>query len=187
MATNFFQIQSQANILYGVLDDYLSEEEVKLVKKAHKIADDAHSGQYRKSGEAYISHPLSVALILAELKLDYLCIVAAILHDCIEDTSVTNEDVKNEFHKRIRNHFDESTKLYNDMLNEGIAKESARFVLPQATTTRLYMTGTIRSWMHYIELRSAKGTQKEHMDIANKIKFIFNENCPTIKSAMNWE
>ena len=97
------------------------------------------------------------------------------------------EDIKNEFHKRIRKHFDQSTKLYNDMLNEGIAKESARFVLPQATTTRMYMTGTIRSWMHYIELRSAHGTQKEHMDIANKIKLIFNEHCPTIKSAMNWE
>ena len=84
MATNFFQIQSQATFLYGVLGDYLSQEEVKLVKKAYKIADKAHSGQFRKSGEAYISHPLSVALILADLKLDYLCIVAAILHDLLK-------------------------------------------------------------------------------------------------------
>ena len=89
MANNFFQIQSQATFLYGVLGEYLSEKELSLVKKAYEIANKAHFGQYRKSGEAYISHPLSVALILAELKLDYLCIVAAILHDCIEDTTVT--------------------------------------------------------------------------------------------------
>ena len=97
------------------------------------------------------------------------------------------DDIKNGFYKKIKKHFDEATELYNDMLNAGIAKESARFVLPQATTTRMYMTGTIRSWMHYIELRSGQGTQKEHMDIANQIKLIFNQNCPTIKSAMNWE
>ena len=102
----------------------------------------------------------------------------------IDDIS---EDIKNGFHKKIKKHFDEATELYNDMLNVGIAKESARFVLPQATTTRMYMSGTIRSWMHYIELRSSHGTQKEHMDIANQIKLIFNQNCPTIKSAMNWE
>ena len=102
----------------------------------------------------------------------------------IDDIS---EDIKNGFHKKIKKHFDEATELYKDMLNAGIAKESARFVLPQATTTRMYMTGTIRSWMHYIELRSGQGTQKEHMDIANQIKLIFNQNCPTIKSAMNWE
>ena len=102
----------------------------------------------------------------------------------IDDIS---DDIKNGFYKKIKKHFNEATELYNDMLNAGIAKESARFVLPQATTTRMYMTGTIRSWMHYIELRSSHGTQKEHMDIANQIKLIFNQNCPTIKSAMNWE
>ena len=77
----------------------------------------------------------------------------------IDDIS---DDIKNGFYKKIKKHFDEATELYNDMLNAGIAKESARFVLPQATTTRMYMTGTIRSWMHYLELRSAHGTQKEH-------------------------
>jgi len=101
----------------------------------------------------------------------------------IDDIS---EDVKKEFNSRIRKHFDESTKLYNDMLDQGIAKESARFVLPQATTTRMYMTGTIRSWMHYIDLRTGHGTQKEHMDIANQIKEIFKDNLPVIASTMNW-
>ncbi|MBT5500152.1 MAG: hypothetical protein HOK03_05290, partial [Thiotrichales bacterium] len=65
MATKLFQIQSQISHLCSVLEGYLSKEEVRLVKKAHRIADRAHSGQFRKSGEPYISHPLSVALILA--------------------------------------------------------------------------------------------------------------------------
>ena len=96
------------------------------------------------------------------------------------------DDVKSHFNARIRKHFDESTQLYNDLLDQGVAKESARFVLPQATTTRMYMTGTIRSWMHYIDLRSGHGTQKEHMDIANQIKDIFKKNMPVIASTMNW-
>jgi|TARA_B110000116_G_C16742544_1_gene539306 thymidylate synthase (FAD) len=96
------------------------------------------------------------------------------------------QDIKDEFNKRIRKHFDDSTKLYDDLLNEGVAKESARFVLPQATTTRMYMTGTIRSWMHYIDLRAGHGTQKEHMDIANQIQIIFKENMPVIALTMNW-
>ena len=61
---------------------------------------------------------------------------------------------------RISQHFDEAIKLYNQMLDEGIAKECARFVLPLATPTRLYMSGTVRSWIHYIDLRSGNGTQK---------------------------
>ena len=101
----------------------------------------------------------------------------------IDDIS---DDVKSHFNARIRKHFDESTQLYNDLLDQGVAKESARFVLPQATTTRMYMTGTIRSWMHYIDLRSGHGTQKEHMDIANQIKDIFKKNMPVIASTMNW-
>ena len=101
----------------------------------------------------------------------------------IDDIS---EDVKSHFNVRIRKHFDEATQLYNDLLDQGVAKESARFVLPQATTTRMYMTGTIRSWMHYIDLRSGHGTQKEHMDIANQIKDIFKENMPVIASTMKW-
>ena len=96
------------------------------------------------------------------------------------------QDIKDEFNKRIRKHFDDSTKLYDDLLNEGVAKESARFVLPQATTTRMYMTGTIRSWMHYIDLRAGHGTQKEHMDIANQIQIIFKDNMPVIALTMNW-
>ena len=72
------------------------------------------------------------------------------------------------------------------MLNAGVAKECARFVLPLCTPTKIYMTGSVRSWLHYIELRSAHGTQKEHMDIANSCKKIFVEQFPSIAEAMEW-
>ena len=77
-------------------------------------------------------------------------------------------------------------KLYKEMLDASIAKESARFVLPLATPTRIYMTGSVRSWIHYIDLRSANGTQKEHMDIALGAKKIFCEQFPSVAEAMEW-
>tara|TARA_A100001201_G_scaffold3324_2_gene7641 strand:+ start:8416 stop:9066 length:651 start_codon:yes stop_codon:yes gene_type:complete len=82
--------------------------------------------------------------------------------------------------------FSSASALYEQMLGHGVAKECARFVLPLATPTKLYMTGSIRSWLHYIELRSAHGTQKEHMDIANSCKKIFVEQFPSISEAMEW-
>jgi thymidylate synthase (FAD) len=88
--------------------------------------------------------------------------------------------------ERIRMHFEYSLALYNDLLSKGVAKECARFVLPQATQTRLYMSGSLRSWMHYIDLRSAHGTQKEHMEVAEAIRCIFTCQFPTIASALGW-
>lgn len=88
--------------------------------------------------------------------------------------------------ERIRMHFEHSLTLYNDLLSKGVAKECARFVLPQATMTRLYMSGSIRSWIHYIELRSENGTQKEHMEIAEAVRCIFTCKFPTISSALGW-
>lgn len=87
----------------------------------------------------------------------------------------------------ISNHFKSAKKIYDQMINDGIAKECARFVLPLATPTRLFMSGTIRSWIHYIELRSSNGTQKEHMDIANQCKEIFVQQLPTISEALGWK
>ena len=87
---------------------------------------------------------------------------------------------------RIQLYFNEGMDLYNELLREGIAKECARFVLPLATPTRLYMSGTVRSWVHYIDLRSGHGTQKEHMDIANACKSIFTEQFPTVSAALEW-
>ena len=82
--------------------------------------------------------------------------------------------------------FDSSMALYQQMLEAGVAKECARFVLPLATPTRLYMSGSCRSWIHYIQLRSANGTQKEHMEIAEACKKIFAEQFPTVAEALEW-
>ena len=94
--------------------------------------------------------------------------------------------VKQEFEIKIRRHFDEAMVLYQSMLDAGVAKECARFALPLATPTRIYMTGSCRSWIHYINLRSAHGTQKEHMDIANACKEVFAENFPIVSEALEW-
>ena len=88
--------------------------------------------------------------------------------------------------KQMNTLFSSSLALYNQMLESGVAKECARFVLPLATPTRLYMTGSCRSWIHYIQLRSAHGTQKEHMDIANACKQLFVEKYPTVAEALEW-
>ena len=81
-------------------------------------------------------------------------------------------------------HFRDSVELYNYMLSKGVAKECARSVLPLNTVTRLYMSGTIRSWLHYIDLRGDNGTQKEHMSIARSIGEILDRELPTISRAM---
>lgn len=88
------------------------------------------------------------------------------------------------FEQRTRMLFAESQELYDDMLEAGIAKESARKVLPMNSPSRIYMTGTLRSWMHYTDLRCSNGTQKEHMDIANAIADIFAEQFPAIYQAL---
>tara|TARA_B100000579_G_scaffold435131_1_gene457635 strand:+ start:571 stop:1044 length:474 start_codon:yes stop_codon:yes gene_type:complete len=96
------------------------------------------------------------------------------------------EDQTKQLQKNIERYFAEGLDLYNELIREGVAKECARFVLPLATPTRLYMTGTIRSWIHYIDLRSAHGTQKEHMEIAEKCRDIFKEQFPIISEALEW-
>ena len=82
--------------------------------------------------------------------------------------------------------FSSSQSLYNQMIEYGVAKECARMVLPMCTPTRIYMTGSCRSWIHYINLRSAHGTQKEHMDIAEECRKVFTEQFPTVSEALEW-
>ena len=94
--------------------------------------------------------------------------------------------VKQKYEMKMQQLFTRSMDLYREMLDEGIAKECCRFVLPLATPTRLYMSGSVRSWVHYITLRSANGTQKEHMDIAEACKEIFVEQFPTCAEALEW-
>lgn len=94
------------------------------------------------------------------------------------------QSVNENFGSDIANHFIESQKLYQRMLDAGVAKECARAVLPLNTTTRLYMSGTIRSWLHYIDLRSWHGTQWEHTQIALNAMDIIKKQLPTIAEAM---
>ena len=96
------------------------------------------------------------------------------------------EEKQKELELSIARHFASSKDLYNELIRQGIAKECARFVLPLATPTRLYMSGSVRSWIHYIDLRSAHGTQKEHMDIAEQCREIFKEQLPTVSEALGW-
>ena len=94
--------------------------------------------------------------------------------------------VVQDFELKMQRHFVEGMKIYKEMLDAGVAKECARFVLPLATPTKLYMTGSVRSWIHYINLRSAHGTQKEHMEIAENCRAIFNEQFPIVAEALGW-
>ncbi len=181
MATNLFQIKSQISYLCSVLEEYMSNEEIELVKKAHKIAEKAHSGQFRKSGEPYISHPLSVALIIAELKLDYLCIVAAILHDCIEDTSVTKDDVKNQFGEQVAHIVEGVSKLTNLEFTSSSQKQAENFqklilamskdmrVMIIKLADRLHNMRTIDSMREEKKLLKAKETSELHAPIARRL------------------
>lgn len=99
--------------------------------------------------------------------------------------NISNEIIV-KWNTQIRQHFAKSKALYDGMIADGIAKECARFILPLATPTRLYMSGSVRSWIHYINLRSSNGTQKEHMIIANNCKQVFIEQFPTIGEALGW-
>ena len=96
-------------------------------------------------------------------------------------------ETKIRYNRQVRELFSKSQALYDDMIENGVAKECARFVLPLATPTKMYMNGTIRSWVHYINLRSGHGTQKEHMDIANKCKDIFIQQLPVVSEALGWK
>ena len=82
--------------------------------------------------------------------------------------------------------FSSALSLYNQMLEDGVAKECARMVLPLCTPTRIYMTGSCRSWIHYVNLRSAHGTQKEHMQIAEACRKVFTEQFPAVSEALEW-
>ena len=96
------------------------------------------------------------------------------------------QGITENYQAKIEKHFDDAMFLYNNLLDSGVAKECARFVLPLATPTRIYMTGSCRSWIHYIALRSSVGTQKEHRNIALECKEIFKDVFPQVAEAMEW-
>ena len=101
-------------------------------------------------------------------------------------TDDLDEFVKQNLELQTKTLFDSCVALYEQMLEQGVAKECARMVLPLATPTRIYMTGSCRSWAHYINLRSAHGTQKEHMEIAEACRKIFVEQFPAVSEALEW-
>ena len=94
------------------------------------------------------------------------------------------EETVEYYDQRIDDHFRQGVELYESLLHSGVAKECARAVLPLNTVTRLYMSGTIRSWLHYVDLRGDNGTQLEHMQIARSVGEILDTELPTIARAM---
>jgi len=95
-----------------------------------------------------------------------------------------DEFTQQDFQLKQQMVFDKAYKLYQEMLAAGIAKECARDVLPLATPTKLYMNGTLRSWLHYCDLRCAHGTQLEHKKVANGVKALVTEHFPLVTEAM---
>ncbi len=181
MATTLFQKHTKIDDLCLVLNSYLSHKEVELVKLAYRTANQAHSGQFRKSGEPYIHHPLSVALILADLKLDYFCIVAAILHDCIEDTSVTKEDVQAQFGEQVAHIVEGVSKLTSLEFTSSSQKQAENFqklilamskdmrVMVIKLADRLHNMRTLDSMSDEKKIQKAKETFELHAPIARRL------------------
>jgi len=88
--------------------------------------------------------------------------------------------------RKIAIHLEEAEHLYQELVSCGVALESARFILPLASPTRMYMNGTLRSWIHYINLRTSSGTQLEHRVIASAAQDIFADKFPNIAKALHW-
>tara|TARA_Y100000004_G_scaffold171534_1_gene207601 strand:- start:760 stop:1419 length:660 start_codon:yes stop_codon:yes gene_type:complete len=98
-------------------------------------------------------------------------------------TDLLGKPATADLYRRVAIHFEDAEHLYQELLSSGVAKESARFILPTAAPTKLFMNGTLRSWLHYINLRTDVSTQLEHREIALKIKDIFKQQFPTIAEA----
>ncbi|MDB4026721.1 bifunctional (p)ppGpp synthetase/guanosine-3',5'-bis(diphosphate) 3'-pyrophosphohydrolase [Candidatus Thioglobus sp.] len=181
MTTTLFQKHTKIDDLCLVLNSYLPHSEIELVKLAYKMANKAHSGQFRKSGEPYIHHPLSVALILADLKLDYFCVVAAILHDCIEDTSVTKEDVQAQFGEQVAHIVEGVSKLTSLEFTSSSQKQAENFqklilamskdmrVMVIKLADRLHNMRTLDSMSDEKKIQKAKETFELHAPIARRL------------------
>ncbi|WP_300029469.1 bifunctional (p)ppGpp synthetase/guanosine-3',5'-bis(diphosphate) 3'-pyrophosphohydrolase [Candidatus Thioglobus sp.] len=167
--------------LCDVLETYMSKSQVEGVYQAYIVAATAHDGQYRKSGEAYVFHPISVAMILAELQLDYYCIVAALLHDCIEDTNITFEDIKYDFGYEIAHIVEGVSKLTGLEFHTNADKQAQNFrklflamsddmrVMVIKLADRLHNMRTLGSMRRDKQLRIAKETVEIHAPIARRL------------------
>ncbi|SFV63621.1 GTP pyrophosphokinase, (p)ppGpp synthetase I [hydrothermal vent metagenome] len=160
---------------------YLSNKQIKPIYKAFEISKKAHQGQYRKSGEEYIIHPLSVAMILAELNLDSHTISAAILHDCIEDTYISASDIKKQFNKDTANLVEGVSKLENLKFNSELELQARNFqklllamnkdirVILIKIADRLHNMRTLESMTRIKQIRIAKETLDIYAPIAKKL------------------
>ncbi len=167
--------------LCDVLETYMSQEQVEHVYQAYIIAATAHDGQYRKSGEAYVFHPIAVAMILAELKLDYYCIVSALLHDCIEDTSVTYDDIESDFGYQVAHIVEGVSKLTGLEFHSSVDQQAQNFrklflamsddmrVMVIKLADRLHNMRTLGSMPREKQLRIAKETAEIHAPIARRL------------------
>lgn len=167
--------------LCNTLENYMSKQQIEGVYQAYIVAAMAHDGQYRQSGEAYVFHPISVAMILAELKLDYYCIVAAILHDCIEDTSVTYEQIKRDFGDEIAHIVEGVSKLTGLEFHSNTDEQAQNFrklflamsddmrVMIIKLADRLHNMRTLGSIRRDKQLRIAKETVEIHAPIARRL------------------
>ena len=100
----------------------------------------------------------------------------------------SSEIVQDEYFNKMAAAFLEGSQLmYDQLIEAGVAKESARMILPLNTQTTMYMNGSIRSWIHYIDLRTEENTQKEHREVAEAVKAVFIENFPTVSEALEWK
>lgn len=181
MTTIFFQKKTLTTDLYSVVNSYMSEKDVQIIKKAYKLSENAHRGQYRKSGEKYINHPLAVSIILADLRLDYCCIVAAILHDCIEDTYITKDDISKEFGAQIAHIVEGVTNLTNLKFNSKHHKQSKNLqklffamskdmrVIIIKLADRLHNMRTISSMNKEKQMEKAVETEEIYAPIADRL------------------
>jgi len=167
--------------LCEVLDHYMPKNHVEMVYQAYIMAATAHDGQFRKSGEAYVFHPINVAMILAELQLDYACIVAALLHDCIEDTTLTQEEISIDFGEEVANIVEGVSKITGLRFNSITDKQAQNFrklilamtsdmrVMVIKLADRLHNMRTLDSMDEEKRVRIAKETYEIHAPIARRL------------------
>jgi len=167
--------------LCEVLKTYMPKAEIESVYKAYMVAATAHDGQYRRSGEAYVFHPINVAMILAELKLDCSCIVAALLHDCIEDTTLTQENIVTDFGVEVAHIVQGVSKLTDLEFHSNIDQQAQNFrklflamstdmrVMMIKLADRLHNMRTLQSMSREKQYRIAKETAEIHAPIARRL------------------
>ena len=178
---NSFKQKASINNLRNILNTYMPKDKVDIVYKAYTVAADAHKGQYRRSGEAYVFHPISVAIILAELQLNHSCIIAALLHDCIEDTLFTKKKIIANFGKEIAHIVEGVSKFTGLELHSKIEKQAQNFrklllamsldmrVIIIKLADRLHNMRTLKHMSRDKQLRIARETIEIHAPIARRL------------------